>query len=344
MSRRFPKFFLFLLVLVIPTLCAGILPAATPQEYDRALGSVQAALTEHSQALDAQVISHGPSPTLAAQQELGPIHAVGAPGHAPTLVDTSSLIQAIQSAEALKNPDSQSAALTDVSHQISLLRRALALTPTRTDPAALTASARAVLAGPEFGSDPPPSPSLADRLAAWIDRLFRRRSTPRSGSTNISPKIILGILIVIAAAAFAVLVSVLVQAIGRRDARARPLALDAEEAVLMEARDNDSLLALAEAQAKAGDYRRAFRLVYLASLVALDTDGVLHFDRSKTNWEYLRALRTAGRGDVYAALTPLTREFDQVWYGFAPTDASQYSRALAQYHALRAVPAGAAAH
>ena len=130
--------------------------------------------------------------------------------------------------------------------------------------------------------------------------------------------------------------------------KARPLALDEEEAVLMEARDNDSLLALAEQQAKTGDYRRAFRLVYLASLVTLDTDGVLRFDRSKTNWEYLRALRASGRGDVYTALTPLTREFDQVWYGLAPTDSSQYAWALAQYRALKdsaraAVPAEAAA-
>ena len=328
---------------VIFLLCfaAGRLSAATPQEYDRALGQVQAALNTQGQASEAQMISAGPSPSLLAQQVLGPIHAVETPGHAPQLVDTSQLVTAIQSAEALKDPEEKSAALAALGRQISLLRQAIIKAPMSSDPAAAVASARAVLAGPEFASDPPPPPSVADRLAAWLDKLFKPRAAPTVNAPNVNPNVILGILIVIAAGAFAVLVAVLVQAIGRREARARPLALDDEEAVLMEARDNDSLLALAEQQAKAGDYRRAFRLVYLASLVALDTNGVLRFDRSKTNWEYLRALRASGRDDVYLALTPLTREFDQVWYGFAQTDASQYARALAQYHAFHAAPAGA---
>ncbi len=333
---------LILGIIVFLTLAAAQAWAATPQQYDRALGQVQAALTSQSEALEAQVISSGPSPSLLAQQALLPIRAVGAPGQAPILVNTAPLVSAIGTAEALKDPDQKLSALEAVSRQIELLRQAIAQTPPQADPAAAGASAKSVLARPEFASDPPPPPSVADKLAAWLDRLFRPHSAPTPNVPNANPNVILGILIVIAAAAFAVLVAVLVQAIGRREARVRPLALDEEEAVLVEARDNDSLLALAEQQAKAGDYRRAFRLVYLASLVALDTNGVLRFDRSKTNWEYLRAMRASGRGDVYAALTPLTREFDQVWYGFAPADASQYARALAQYQALQAAPPVAA--
>ena len=333
---------LILGIIVFLTLAAAQAWAATPQQYDRALGQVQAALTSQSEALEAQVISSGPSPSLLAQQALLPIRAVGAPGQVPILVNTAPLVSAIGTAEALKDPAQKLSALEAVSRQIELLRQAIAQTPPQADPAAAVASAKSVLARPEFASDPPPPPSVADKLAAWLDRLFRPRSAPTPNVPNANPNVILGILIVIAAAAFAVLVAVLVQAIGRREARARPLALDEEEAVLVEARDNDSLLALAEQQAKAGDYRRAFRLVYLASLVALDTNGVLRFDRSKTNWEYLRAMRASGRGDVYAALTPLTREFDQVWYGFAPADASQYARALAQYQALQAAPPVAA--
>ncbi len=325
--------------IALMALAAGRLSAVTPQEYDRALGQVQAALARQSQALGAQVISSGPSPSLVAQQALLPIHAVGAAGQVPVLVNTSPLVAAIGTAEGLKDTDRKQSALEAVSRQIGLLRQTISQTPPQVNPAAAVASARAVLARPEFASDPPPPPSVADKLAAWLDKLFRRRSSPQTPNVpNANPKVILGILVVIAAAAFAVLVAVLVQAIGRREARARPLALDEEEAALVEARDNESLLALAEQSANVGDYRRAFRLVYLASLVALDTNGVLRFDRSKTNWEYLRLLRAAGRSDVYAALTPLTREFDQVWYGFAPADASQYARALAQYHALQAAP------
>ncbi len=338
-----------LAILLLLSLCGSGAGAATPQEYDRALGEVQAALGSQADAISAQVISSGPSPLLAAQQELGPIHSVGLPGRVPVLVSTGPLVAAVGAAETVKDSDTKIETLHALSRQIGLLRSSLQSAPAPADVASVAASARAVLAGPEFAFDPPPPPSLADRISAWLDRVFRPRTPTRAPSgPNINPAVVKGILIAIAAGAFAILVAVLVQTIGRRDSKARPLALDEEEAVLMEARDNDSLLALAEQQAKTGDYRRAFRLVYLASLVALDTDGVLRFDRSKTNWEYLRALRATGRGDVYMALSPLTREFDLVWYGFAPTNSSQYAWALAQYHALEAsartaVPAEAAA-
>ncbi len=331
------------LIICLLLLVAGRLGAETPQQYDHALAQVEKSLSSQADALKADVISSEQSPSLVAQQVLGSIHAVGLPGRAPVLVNTAPLVAAIGTAEAVKDPDAKEAALDALASQIALLRQSLVTVPAGA--ADTAASARAVLAGPEFASDPPPPPSLADKISAWLDKLFspRRPAATPTRRANINPNVVQGILIAIAAGAFAILVWVLVQAVGRRDARVRPLALDETEAVLVEARDNNSLLALAEQQAKLGDYRRAFRLVYLASLVSLDTGGVLRFDRSKTNWEYLRALRTAGRGDIYSALTPLTREFDEVWYGLAAANASQYAWAVAQYEALQAVPAEAAA-
>lgn len=337
------------LVLLLGCLVLGCLAlsvsAATPLEYDRALAQVQADLVSHAQAISAEEVPSGEAPSLLAQRILGPIRSIDPPGGAPVPVDTSRLIGAIQAAEATKKTGAKADALDAVGSQIGTLRTALRTLHSGAAPDfdAAKRTARTVLARPEFGSELPPPPSVAERLAAWLNRVFSWKSPSSNVNLpSINPKVILGILIVIAAGAFAVLVGVIVQAIGRRTTRSKPLALDAEEAVLVEARDNDSLLALAEQQAKVGDYRRAFRLVYLAALVALDTGGVLRFDRSKTNWEYLRALRTAGRGDIYSALTPLTREFDQVWYGFGLADASHYTRALAQYRALLAAPQAAA--
>lgn len=330
---------------MICVLCALALrvTAATPQEYDHALAEVQTVLIHQAQAIKAEEVPSGVAASLVAQQTLGTIRSIETPGRAPVLVDSSRLIAAVQSAEAVKSLDGRVDALKAVGEQIALLRTELAHSGTPPDSEAVVKSARTVLARPEFASEPLPPPSLSDRIAAWLDKVFSRKTpSPNVNMPSVNPNIILGILIVIAAAAFAVLVAVIVQAIGRRSVRSKPLALDEEEAVLVEARDNDSLLALAEQQAKAGDFRRAFRLVYLAALVALDTGGVLRFDRSKTNWEYLRALRASGRGDIYQAMTPLTREFDHVWYGFAHADASHYARALAQYQALLAAPQGTA--
>ena len=212
-------------------------------------------------------------------------------------------------------------------------------------------AAHAILARPEYGSDPFPPPPLSDRIAAWLDQQFQKIHWPHAPQVNapninppsVSPSFIKGLLVLLAAGAVAVLIAVLVQVLSRRQARARTIPLlDETEAALVEARDTDSLLALADRQAQAGDHRRAFRLIYVATLVALDTGGVLRFDRSKTNWEYLRALRAAGRDDVYQAMMPLTREFDRIWYGFAPTGPSEYARAVAQYKALQAADMQAA--
>jgi len=342
-------------ILLLTAFCLRV-SAATPQEYDQALQKVQAALTRQAQAFRVEEVPSGEAPSLVAKQVLGPIRSIEAPGNAPQPVETDSLIASVAAAEAIHDPDQKAAAFEALDGQIHALREDIVLSgssaPKHPDPLGTVKSARDVLAGTEFASDPPPPPTWTERFANWLDqtlaRLFHRQpSTPNVNAPNINAKLILdiitGILIVAGVAAFGVLVAIIVQAIGRRGAKSKPLALDEEEATLVEARDNDSLLALAEQKAKEGDYRRAFRLVYLAALVSLDTGGVLRFDRSKTNWEYLRALRAAGRTDISQALTPLTQEFDQVWYGFARTDASHFARALTQYRALLAAPQGEAA-
>ncbi len=317
--------------------------AAAPAEYDHALAAVQNSLIEQSQALRAGQVPTGEAPLLTAQRILGPIRSVEAPGELPQSVDAARLIDAVRAADSLHGADKKADALEAVNRQIAALRTSLVSSKNSgasVDTAETLKSVRSVLATDEFASDPPPPPSFAQKASAWLDRwiskLFSRRTPNPPPMQPINPSVLQAIFIVIVAAAFAALVYILVKTLGQRGAKARPLGLAEEEAVLVQARDNDSLLALAEQQAKEGDYRRAFRLVYLAALVALDTGGVLRFDKSKTNWEYLRALRAAGRSDIYSALTPLTREFDQVWYGFSRTDASQYAHALAQYHALLA--------
>ena len=334
---------LFLFVTLLLWSAAPQSSAISQAEYDHALATVQISLTAQVQALRSGQIPTGEPPLLAAKRALGAIRSVEAPGELPQLVDAGRLIDAVRSADSLHSAEKKSGAFEALNRQITDLRKSLMHSqgPSgQVDTAATLSSVRSVLSADEFASDPPPPPSFAQKVSAWLDhwlsKLFSQNNPHSPPMPPINPNILQGIFVVIAAAAFAALVYILVKALGQHGAKARPLGLAEEEAVLVQARDNDSLLALAEDQAKKGDYRRAFRLVYLAALVALDTGGVLRFDRSKTNWEYLRALRAAGRSDIYSALTPLTREFDQVWYGLSRTDVSQYAQALAQYHALLA--------
>ena len=329
-------------------LCLAVrLPAATVQEYDHALAQVQASLADRIPALEAHEIPAGSPPPFVARRVLMPIRRVGLPGGPTRPVHNALLLQALTDADRRHDI----ARMQALEQQIATLRASLSSGPgpeiSGPDP---VQTAHLVLAGPEYGSDPFPPPPLSERIADWLSAQLRKIhwpnapqvNAPNINAPNISPSFIKGLLILLAAAAVAILVAVLVQALSRRQVRARPLPLlDETEAALVEARDTDSLLALAERQAQGGDYRRAFRLIYVATLVALDTGGVLRFDRSKTNWEYLRALRAMGRDDVYQSMMPLTREFDRLWYGFAPAGPGEYARALGQYRALQSAPPAA---
>ena len=67
--------------------------------------------------------------------------------------------------------------------------------------------------------------------------------------------------------------------------------------------------------AEAGDYRGAFKSAYLASIAYLDEIRVLRFERSRTNWEYLRELKSGGHERPHRELCPLTLDFDRKIYG-----------------------------
>jgi hypothetical protein len=80
----------------------------------------------------------------------------------------------------------------------------------------------------------------------------------------------------------------------------------------------------AEAHAQQGDYRSAVRYLYLFTLLLLEEHGVLRYDRSRTNREYLRTV--ADRPELFATLQSVVDVFDRVWYGFQPLDEAGYAR------------------
>ena len=317
------------------------LPAegATPQAYDSALAQVQNALARQTQAVQHGIVMvASQSAYEVATRVLTPINSVESTGQASQPVDASLLLASIRTAGTTGTVKQRVASLHAVIMQVAVLRQDMTVPRASGAPADAEAAARAVLSARIYDYEPLPPPSLLDRFSGWLERMlnrmFRRHASPSIPHVGLG--FVKGIVIILLTGAFALLVAVLVQWLRRRTALPQPLALDETEAALVEARDTDSLKALAEQKARLGDYRLALRFVYLALLVTLDTNGVLRFDRSKTNWEYLRSLRASGRADVYDAMTPLTREFDRIWYGFANADASDYARALTQYDALQA--------
>jgi hypothetical protein len=95
------------------------------------------------------------------------------------------------------------------------------------------------------------------------------------------------------------------------------------------------LISEATKLADAGDWRGAFRCVYLASISHLDEIGALRFERSRTNWEYLRELDKNSRPALRDQLRPLTTDFDRKFYGRERCDKDDYLNALAVYERIK---------
>lgn len=94
-----------------------------------------------------------------------------------------------------------------------------------------------------------------------------------------------------------------------------------DEAAVMSAQ---AALQRAQALSRAGDYRTAVRYLYLSALLLLDERGLLRYDRSLTNREYLR--RVADKPELARHLREVVEVFDRVWYGYQPLDAAAYAR------------------
>ena len=80
----------------------------------------------------------------------------------------------------------------------------------------------------------------------------------------------------------------------------------------------DQAFARAQNLSRGGDYRAAVRYLYLSSLLLLDERGLLRYDRSRTNHEYLRSV--ADQPELAAPLREVIDVFDNVWYGYHNVD------------------------
>src|SRR5262249_23360833 len=73
------------------------------------------------------------------------------------------------------------------------------------------------------------------------------------------------------------------------------------------------LFANASELARQGEYRKAIRRAYIALLCDLEQHGKLRLSRSKTNRDYLDAMRSEQL--MYPTFSVMTNSFEHVWYG-----------------------------
>jgi hypothetical protein len=100
--------------------------------------------------------------------------------------------------------------------------------------------------------------------------------------------------------------------------------LAAEESQTGEPLTADNALRRAQELSGGGDFRSAVRYLYLSTLLRLEERGLLRYDRSLTNREYLQ--RVAHDPNLAGVLRDVVEVFDRVWYGFQVLDAVAYQR------------------
>ena len=85
--------------------------------------------------------------------------------------------------------------------------------------------------------------------------------------------------------------------------------------------------------AQRGELRAAVRALYNGVLLSLQRAGLIKFEKGRTNWEHVRELRKRDRA-MAGRLEPLTRMFDQVWYGKKPVEQPAFDTFLAESDAF----------
>lgn len=249
------------------------------------------------------------------------VDAISLPDSSSSLIDTSSLVSQLRQ----RPPD-----LIELHNVFSALRQAHQVRPTRGFGSTDLAALQAVLKRPEFQWNQPVSPlqafldNLREKFIEWLNSLFGQNgvSIPIPGGEIIT--IVASIVLVI------VLIYVFRSLFGDLIVESR---LNEDQLPGDELLTAETALQRAKEISQTGDYRTAVRYLYLSSLLLLDERGLLRFDRSKTNREYLRSVAS------YPHLSEPLREvidvFDRVWYGFRTLDEYEFRHYVEKVDQLR---------
>jgi hypothetical protein len=95
----------------------------------------------------------------------------------------------------------------------------------------------------------------------------------------------------------------------------------------------DTALQRAQNLSLGGDYRSAVRYLYLSALLMLEERGLLGYDRTKTNREYLHSV--SDQPELEKRLRNVVDVFDRVWYGYQSIDEQHYQYYEQQVGMLR---------
>ncbi len=207
-----------------------------------------------------------------------------------------------------------------------------------------------ILARPEFQwKAKPPNPleewlnRQVNRFLQWLSTLFTGRSVDLPAPLELLLRLGLPFIAVLLLSLLAFYITTTLRR-SFAPAAALPNAVQPGD----EALDAPAAWEFASQLANRSDYRGALRYLYLSTLFSLDENGFLRFDKTRTNHEYLAALRgskTPGSELILAGFVDLVDLFDRVWYGYQPFDQPGYAAYASRVEDLqRLAKAGTGAH
>jgi hypothetical protein len=234
-------------------------------------------------------------------------------------VDTTWIVSQLRA----NNPD-----LQKLSQELATLSAArLSWTQAGSSPADVQAL-NEILSAKEF-QWPEKQPSLVEqwlqKLLDWIGSLFPHR--PLNAGFNLPSLLIPGIALLL------IILALIYVGSSLRSALVSEANLNGAGMAEDEVINAEHAFQKAQEFAAGGSIRQAVRYLYLSALLALDENGLLRYDRSQTNWEYLRSL--SSHPELRANLREVILVFDRVWYGNQPIDEADYQAYLGQVAELR---------
>jgi hypothetical protein len=173
---------------------------------------------------------------------------------------------------------------------------------------------------------------IRDSLIRLLERLFGRSSAREPQARGAGLVTVFRILVFLAV--LAVLVFGTAKFARRLQRRRKPEEEVETREVLGEEIAEETtaadLFTQASELAQQGEYRKAIRRAYIALLCDLEQRGKLRLRRSKTNRDYLDAMRSDHQ--IYPTFSMMTESFEHVWYGQERATEKQFNDFVSLYH------------
>lgn len=177
-----------------------------------------------------------------------------------------------------------------------------------------------VLSQPEFQTREA-QPSVLDQVARWL--LDWLASLLPQGTARAVGRLTDWVVHALAGAALLALALLLVRVAIPLFRRDRPAATAGVPGAAARGETPETLLALAEEQRAAGDFRGAVQAMFRWMLATLHQAGRLDYDPALTNREHLARLRADGT--ARATFAELAGEFEVAWYALRPVSPEAYA-------------------